>query len=52
LNRAITSPQLKDKLVKDGFDPIPSTPAQAQARLSQELASWNKLIKARGITAD
>jgi tripartite-type tricarboxylate transporter receptor subunit TctC len=52
LNKAISSPQLKDKLVKDGFDPIPSTPAQAQARLSQELASWNKLIKARGITAD
>lgn len=52
LNKALTSPQLKDKLVKDGFDPIPSTPAQAQTRLSQELASWNKLIKARGITAE
>lgn len=52
LNKALNSPQLKDKLVKDGFDPIPSTPAQAQTRLSQELASWNKLIKARGITAE
>jgi tripartite-type tricarboxylate transporter receptor subunit TctC len=52
LNKALTSPQLKDKLVKDGFDPIPSTPAQAQARLTQELASWSKLIKARGITAE
>jgi len=52
LNKALASPQLKDKLVKDGFDPLPSTPAQAQARLAQELASWNKLIKARGITAD
>jgi tripartite-type tricarboxylate transporter receptor subunit TctC len=52
LNKALTSPQLKEKLVKDGFDPIPSTPAQAQARLTQELASWSKLIKARGITAE
>ena len=52
LNRAISSPQLKDKLVKDGFDPIPSTPAQAQERLTQELASWSKLIKQRGITAE
>ncbi len=52
LNKALNSPQLKDKLVKDGFDPIPSTPAQAQTRLTQELASWNKLIKARGITAE
>lgn len=52
LNKALTSPQLKDKLVKDGFDPLPSTPAQAQARLAQELASWSKLIKTRGITAE
>jgi len=52
LNKALNSPQLKDKLVKDGFDPIPSTPAQAQQRLSQELVSWGKLIKDRGITAD
>ena len=52
LNQAINSPQLKDKLVKDGFDPIPSTPAQAQARLTQELVSWEKLIKQRGITAE
>ena len=52
LNKAISSPQLQEKLVKDGFDPIPSTPAQAQARLSQELASWAKLIKVRGITAE
>lgn len=52
LNQAITSPDLKDKLIKDGFDPIPSTPAQAQARLVQELPAWNKLIKERGISAE
>lgn len=52
LNKAIASPELKDKLVKDGFDPIPSTPAQAQARLAQELPAWNKLIKERGISAE
>lgn len=52
LNKAITSPDLKEKLVKDGFDPIPSTPAQAQARLAQELPAWHKLIKERGISAE
>lgn len=52
LNKAITSPALQDKLIKDGFDPIPSTPAQAQARLTQELPAWNKLIKERGISAE
>lgn len=52
LNKAISSPELKDKLIKDGFDPLPSTPAQAQARLTQELPAWSKLIKERGISAD
>jgi tripartite-type tricarboxylate transporter receptor subunit TctC len=52
LNKALNSPELKDKLIKDGFDPTPSTPADAQARLSKELGSWNKLIKERGITAE
>jgi len=52
LNKAINSPALKDKLIKDGFDPIPSTPAQAQARLAQELPLWAKLVKERGISAE
>lgn len=52
LNKAISAPELKDKLVRDGFDPVPSTPAQAQVRLSQELGSWNKLIRERGISAE
>lgn len=52
LNKALNSPDLKEKLMKDGFDPTPSAPAEAQARLSRELVSWNKLIKERGITAE
>lgn len=52
LNKAVATPALKTKLVNDGFDAIPSTPAQAQARLGQELAMWSKLIKERGISAD
>ena len=52
LNKAMASPALKEKLIKDGFDPIPSTPAQAQARLAQELPLWAKLVKERGITAE
>jgi tripartite-type tricarboxylate transporter receptor subunit TctC len=52
LNKALSSPELKDKLIKDGFDPTPSTPADAQARVAKELVSWNKLIKERGITAE
>jgi tripartite-type tricarboxylate transporter receptor subunit TctC len=52
LNKTLDSPALKEKLVRDGFDPTPSTPAQAQARLVQELPVWSKLVKERGISAE
>ncbi len=39
-------------MLKEGFEPMPSTPAQARARLEQELPRWAALVKSRGITAD
>ena len=52
LNQALGTPALKERMAKDGFDPIPSTPEQARARLEQEMPLWAKLIKERGITAE
>lgn len=52
LNQALGTPALKERMAKDGFDPIPSTPEQARARLEQEMPKWAKLIKERGITAE
>jgi tripartite-type tricarboxylate transporter receptor subunit TctC len=52
LRKALDTPAVKERMVKDGFDPIPSTPAEAKARLEKELPSWGKLIKERGITAE
>ena len=52
LNQALNTPALKERMAKDGFDPIPSTPEQARARLEKEMPQWAKLIKERGITAE
>ena len=52
LNQALNTPTLKARLSKDGFDPIPSTPAEARLRLEKEMPQWAKLIKERGITAE
>ncbi|RYF69592.1 MAG: tripartite tricarboxylate transporter substrate binding protein, partial [Comamonadaceae bacterium] len=49
LNQALSTPALKERMAKDGFDPIPSTPEQARARLEKEMPQWAKLIKERGI---
>lgn len=52
LNQALGTPALKERMTKDGFEPIPSTPEQALARLETEMPQWAKLIKERGITAE
>ncbi|WP_255590843.1 MULTISPECIES: tripartite tricarboxylate transporter substrate binding protein [unclassified Acidovorax] len=52
LNQAINTPALKERMAKDGFDPIPSTPEQARARIEKEMPQWAKLIRERGITAE
>jgi len=52
LNQALSSAAVKERMIKEGFDPIPSSPAQARARLEKEMPQWAKLIKERGITAE
>lgn len=52
LNTALSNAILKARMTKEGFDPIPSTPAQARHRLEKEIPVWAKLMKERGITAD
>jgi tripartite-type tricarboxylate transporter receptor subunit TctC len=52
LNQALAMPAVRDKMVKDGFDPLPSTAAEARARVQKELPQWARLIKERGITAE
>lgn len=52
LRQVLESPELKERMAKDGFEPMPSTPAEARARLERELQMWAKLTKERGITAE
>ena len=52
LRKVLDTPAVKERMVKDGFDPAPSSPAQARARLEKELPEWAKLIRERGITGE
>lgn len=52
LNQALANPALKQRMVREGYDPIPSTPAQARTRLETEMPKWAKLVKERGISAE
>ncbi len=52
LNQALNSPAVRERMIREGFDPLPGTAAQARSRLEKEMPQWAKLIKERGITAD
>jgi tripartite-type tricarboxylate transporter receptor subunit TctC len=50
--RAIKTPDLRDKLVTAGADPAGTTPEQYTAFVQQEIAKWDKVIKAAGIKGE
>ncbi len=52
LNQTLNNPAVVARMTREGFDPIPSTPAQARNRLEKEMPEWAKLVKERGITVD
>ncbi len=52
LNQALNLPALKDRMIKEAYDPAPSTPAQAQELLAGDMAKWSKLIADAGIKVD
>lgn len=52
LRQALETSAVKERMTKDGFDPLPSTPAEAKNRLEKEVPMWSKLIKERGISAE
>lgn len=52
LNKALGSSALSAHMIKEGFEPLPSTPQQARERLVKEMPIWSKLVKERGITVE
>ena len=52
LNKVLNNPALKERMAKEGIDPTPSTPSEAQAKLTKEMDMWSKVVKERGIKAE
>ena len=48
-SRRSASPQIRERLVAQGFDPQTSTPEQLAQRISQDLARWDRVVKDAGI---
>ncbi|MDB5864146.1 MAG: hypothetical protein JWO70_1952 [Betaproteobacteria bacterium] len=52
LHKAVSSPDVKDKLAASGIDTVTSTPEQFRELIRSETALYAKVIKAAGIKAE
>ncbi|AOB30408.1 LacI family transcriptional regulator [Bordetella sp. H567] len=50
LGKVLAAPTMMDRMTREGFDAIPSSPSEARARLQTEMPQWAQLIKKSGIT--
>jgi tripartite-type tricarboxylate transporter receptor subunit TctC len=50
--RAVKSPDLRDRLVAQGADPVGNTPEQYTAFVQNEMSKWARVIKAAGIKGE
>jgi tripartite-type tricarboxylate transporter receptor subunit TctC len=51
-NRAIATPEVRDRLAARGGETLSGTPDQAAEFIRSEFARWGKLIRETGIRAD
>lgn len=47
--KIIAAPEMREKLVTQGFEPVGSTPAEFAAYIQSQIDSWAKVIRAAGL---
>jgi tripartite-type tricarboxylate transporter receptor subunit TctC len=49
INKAISTPELRERLSGEALDPMPMTPAEFAAFIAAEVDRWTKLVRERNI---
>jgi tripartite-type tricarboxylate transporter receptor subunit TctC len=52
VNAALALPDVKERLLTLGFEPVVTTPAQFGERIKAEIAKWDKVVRAANIRID
>ncbi len=52
LNKIIAAPDMHQRLIDNGFEPVGGTPEQAGEKIHSEIAKWAPVVKAAGIKVD
>ena len=51
-NRVISSPEMKSRMLDQGYEPVGGTPEQFGEHIHAEIAKWAPVIKAAGLKVD
>ncbi|HZN24843.1 MAG TPA: tripartite tricarboxylate transporter substrate-binding protein, partial [Burkholderiales bacterium] len=51
-HKAVTSPELRDRMLSDGAEPIGSSPAEFQKHIATEMAKWRKVVQSAGVKTE
>jgi tripartite-type tricarboxylate transporter receptor subunit TctC len=51
-HKTVMAPELRERMLSDGAEPIGSTPAAFQKHLAFEIAKWRKVVKSTGVKAE
>ena len=52
VRKALAQPDFKERLAKDGSEPVGSTPEEFAAYIKTEMATWQKVVKATGMQVE
>jgi tripartite-type tricarboxylate transporter receptor subunit TctC len=50
--RMLNTPEVRERMAKEGADPVGSTPEAFTKRLASEMAKWSKVVKETGMAAN
>jgi tripartite-type tricarboxylate transporter receptor subunit TctC len=51
-NKTVMAPELRDRMLADGAEPIGSSPAAFQKHIATEIAKWRTVVKKAGVTME
>jgi len=49
LNTALANPEVQEQIKRIGYDTMPGTPQDLQARVAADLVKWGKVIREKKI---
>ena len=52
LNRVITAPEMKTRMLDQGYEPVGGTPDQFGEHIRAEIVKWAPVVKAAGLKVD